>query len=322
VGWWRKTLEEDGFWALIGEMRGSTDTDGIDALSTARGARGRGTAIAFHERLARVLYELDREVLASQPVRFRGDPPGELIPLSADVFLYLRAGIVVAGRETYDAVLADPQLLAAGEWDDCEDLLYVAPEIVGDDIETALSYETGSNLRYWSAPVVPEREDWDSGPRPVIVTLRDLSRPRHGETLHPDGTVAPDLEHSPPAAIDWDLYDSLTVDLARAVVTGGGLPFGADEVDLLEVAIDVGRSWQTRPERVGPAPRPTLGLAAVLQLQVEVPSREVAGWSPAEQHRGLLALAAVAVLAVLPPNHGAADKLTALHAAGKDLLPA
>ncbi|MBW3612099.1 MAG: DUF4240 domain-containing protein, partial [Actinobacteria bacterium] len=82
------------------------------------------------------LYELDRESLAEQPVRFGDDPPGsEPLPLSDDGFLYLRAGIVTRGRETYEAVLADPTLLAAGEWEECEELLYVAEEVAGDDIE-------------------------------------------------------------------------------------------------------------------------------------------------------------------------------------------
>lgn len=44
--------------------------------------------MAFQERLARLLYELDRERLATQPVSFGDDPPGsEPLPLSDDGFL-------------------------------------------------------------------------------------------------------------------------------------------------------------------------------------------------------------------------------------------
>ena len=54
------------------------------------------------------------------------------------------------GRETYEAVLADPTLLASGESEECEELVYVAEGVAGDDIDTRVSYETGSNPEHWT----------------------------------------------------------------------------------------------------------------------------------------------------------------------------
>jgi hypothetical protein len=147
-----RTLGEDDFWPLIAVLDGRSDGDGVARLTAALRDRGAQVARAFQERLPQVLFDLDREELADQPVRFSDDPPDvDRIRLSDDSFLYLRAGIVARGRETYQAVLSRPSLLAEGTWDWCEDLLYVAGDVLGDDVDTQLSYETGSNTQHWAA---------------------------------------------------------------------------------------------------------------------------------------------------------------------------
>src|SRR3954453_18954647 len=91
----RRPMAENDFWKLIAVMNGDVDEDAVARLSEALSSRRRRDVVAFQERLALALFELDRRELARQPVRFTDDPPDEdPIPLSDDVFLYLRAGIV------------------------------------------------------------------------------------------------------------------------------------------------------------------------------------------------------------------------------------
>ena len=57
--------------------------------------------------------------------------------------------MVAAGRHEVAAVLADPLHLRTRLWDDGEALLYVADGAAGEDVATAVSYETGSNVAHW-----------------------------------------------------------------------------------------------------------------------------------------------------------------------------
>jgi len=140
-------MDDGAFWALIAVMGERTDEDAVQRLTAALQARGSKAARPFAERLVRVLYDLDREVLFRQPVRFDDEEPEGLadadvepIPLSDDSFLYLRAGIVARGRSVHEQVLADPEVLQRGTWPECEELLYVADEVAGVEIGTKISY--------------------------------------------------------------------------------------------------------------------------------------------------------------------------------------
>jgi hypothetical protein len=143
-------MPEKDFWRLIEVLGGSADDDdAVARLTEVLRARGRRAAIAFQERLALTLYELDREALACQPVRWTDIPELGPFPLSDDTFLYLRAGMVAEGRHVVEQVLADPAVLATRSWNDGEPLLYAANDAVGEEIEMTVSYETGSNVRHW-----------------------------------------------------------------------------------------------------------------------------------------------------------------------------
>jgi hypothetical protein len=151
-------MGEDEFWTLIDLAGGSVG--GLDALRAELGRLKRRDVVRFQERLAQVLFDLDREVLARQPVCFDDDEDDEdpPLPLSDDSFLYLRCGLVLRGRDTVTAVLAEPAILATGRWPDGEELLYLADEVVDDDIDTKYDYETGSNEAHWTEPQAVERE--------------------------------------------------------------------------------------------------------------------------------------------------------------------
>lgn len=146
-----QALPEEEFWELIDVLGGSSDPEAVQRLTSVLRARGEDTTRRFAERLAERLHHLDREALFRRPVRWSDDPPWmRSIPLSADTFLYLRADIVARGRETYEAVLADPAVLDSRVWDDGEALLRVADQAAGKRLETQYSYETGSNDEHWS----------------------------------------------------------------------------------------------------------------------------------------------------------------------------
>jgi hypothetical protein len=314
----RQVMDPDRFWALIGLMEGQVDEDAVDRLGTAVTGLSDEDVVAFHERLTLVLFDLDREVLADQPVRLLEDPPDEEpIPLSDDSFLYLRAAIVAMGRDTYDAVLADPTILARRQWDWCEALLYVAPEALGRPIDTTESYETGSNREHWSERVEPEREPWDDGIRPVVVDLRDLANPIG--YMFADGRPAPPV-YLPPSYVDVVACGELTVALARIVAVSGGLPaeLGANHV---RVQVDVGGTWRLEPEVGSIFDDDELHVPRVLPVRVQVADADLRAMAADDRRDAILALAARCLLAVLPDGHPSGSELRALDDRGAPHLP-
>ncbi|WP_433061394.1 DUF4240 domain-containing protein [Dactylosporangium sp. CS-033363] len=314
-------MDEQRFWQLIDMAGGSVD--GLDRLRAGLEGLKPKDVVRFQERLARVLYDLDREVLAGQPVRFDyddeddEDPP---LPLSDDSFLYLRCGLVLRGRDTVAAVLADPAMLATGRWPDAEALLYLADEVVGDDIETKYDFETGSNEAHWSEPDEEPREAWDTGPRPVVVTCEDRTKPLDFTRIHEDGTETPGRSYGLVRFLSRETEFGLTLDMSRAVALSGGLP-GDLGTEHLHVTIGCGLEWQTVPEVVGLV-EDEIVHGPVLLVLAELPIATARGWSPVERRTGLTALAAACVLAALPTGHGARPTLEPLHAAGAHLLRA
>lgn len=323
----RRAMDEDGFWELIAVMRGRTDEQAVQQLVGALRAHGSKGARSFAQRLAKVLYELDREVLFRQPVRFDDEDPADLddaqvepIPLSDDSFLYLRAGIVARGRQAYEQILADPQELARGTWPECEELLYVADEVAGEEVETKTSYETGSNTKHWSAPPPePERDAWDVGPRAVWVDVRDLSNPIEGEIWMPDGRVVPETTYYPPRWLARGLDEELTLTPSRLVAVGGGLP--ADCGGRIQVWVNLGDSWLS-PRDEGLVNDVEFDDERVRRVTTTVDRELVRNWDGRVRREALLGLAAAAVLEVLPQDHAARTALQELADRGARHLPA
>jgi hypothetical protein len=306
------------FWNLMGVMGGQVDQDAVARLRGALKLLPTADVVAFQERLARVLYELDREVLARQTVRFADDPPDAApIPMSGDTFLYLRAAIVAMGRETFEAVLADPSLLERDEWYECEHLLYVADEVTGDDIETAVSYETRSNQRHWTVPPEPDPEPWGDDRMPVSVMCHDLSNPINA--MRPDGTLFPALYPAP----DYIDLDELLVwgpTLARIVAVHGGVRSDLG-VDQIGIRIDFDTAWRTEPEVVERYDDQEYHVGLVLPVQVAVADADVRSWPADVRAEALMALAAACLLAALPTGHPARPEIQAVHDRGARHLP-
>ncbi|MET9104621.1 MULTISPECIES: DUF4240 domain-containing protein [Streptomyces] len=140
-------MHDDAFWKLIESCTPSMpdpDAGQLAAALTRRlCAEPLATVIGFAEQLSWALYRLDRKEYGQG--------------LSSDSFLYTRAAIVAAGRETYEAVLHDPQLFApyARDLVWAESLLYVPDEtyrhLTGEEWDrgTRYSYESYSNRAGW-----------------------------------------------------------------------------------------------------------------------------------------------------------------------------
>lgn len=159
-------LDEGRFWELIelvGDIR--ADEDPYAGLVAELASLPVEDILGFEETLARLLHQLDRQDLGDlvaawcdqDPQVHGGRPAGEPPYLSGDLFLYLRCGIVVAGREAYRAVLADVQrAVPLLDWEQQdEQLLEVGPTAfqlaTGEkfDHETRYSYESWSNAEGW-----------------------------------------------------------------------------------------------------------------------------------------------------------------------------
>lgn len=286
-------------------MEGRVDGDALARLTSALAERPREDVVAFQERLALALFELDRRVAARQPVRFSDDPDDdEPLPLSDDSFLYLRAGVVARGQQVWQSVIADPSVLSTGVWDDGEDLLNVAEEVFGDYIDTDVSYETGSNERYWPDLPEPDTEPWDEGHRLVFVECRDLTRPIRCEKHFPDGRIEPDVEYVPPKYISDSLVEELVLTFSRLITVGGGLPAEAG-ADQLVVRIDFGDEPRTEPIVGAPVEDEEFDVGMIRPVQVGVQTDTARSWTADETRLHLRALTATCILAVLPAGHPA-----------------
>ncbi|MER5687521.1 DUF4240 domain-containing protein [Streptomyces sp. NPDC002205] len=91
-------MNENTFWQFIDDCippGPDPDAQELAAALTARLSAGPLAAvIGFAEQLSWALYRLDRKEHGCE--------------LSSDSFLYTRAAVVAAGRETYEIVLQDP----------------------------------------------------------------------------------------------------------------------------------------------------------------------------------------------------------------------
>lgn len=150
------TVDEDGFWELIGTLGGRAEPEGFARLTELLAQVRQTGIVQFAEHLAAALYAIDSRDRMSQPIRDTADgPDSPAFPLSKEVFLYARCAVVVAGRQTWQRVVDDPAAMA-GTWDlGAEELLYVAPAAFAHRTSsdwthrTAVDYTTGSNADGW-----------------------------------------------------------------------------------------------------------------------------------------------------------------------------
>lgn len=307
-------MPEDEFWQFIAVLDGSTDEVAVDRLTAALRTGGKRKAVGFAERLAATLYELDREVLFREPVRWSDDPDDEApVALSGDTFLYLRADIVAKGKAVVDSVIADPAVLLARRWDDGEALLYAADKALGDEIETKFSYETGSNEQHWS----PVEFDPSTHQTPIVaVLLSDLLNPIEGYT---DESMMTLVElHLWPMWFPLDVLSAVHDEMDTLVRDGGGIPAMLEAMQI-QIHVGFGDTWQTIPEIEWKADDDT-GLGQVVKLHAQLRQAQVRTWKPPQQQAAMRSLVATCCLAVLPDDHGSRNALQDAATEGAHLL--
>jgi hypothetical protein len=314
----RGTMPEDEFWQLIAVLDGSTQEEAVERLTQVLRAGGRRTAIGFAERLAATLYELDRESLFRQPVRWSDDPDdSEPIPLSGDTFLYLRADIVAKGKAVVEQVLADPAVLLTRRWDDGEALLYAPDEALGSEIETTFSYESCSNEQYWS----PVELDSSAHQEPIVVVfLSDLHTPIVAYTDESlTSLVDPADLGVPPLWFPMDVWAAAATWVDNLVRQAGGIPVSLGAAQI-QIFVGFGDSWQLTPIIEWTAMDDT-GLGQVVKVRVHMRQAQVRVWKPPEQLAALRSLIASCCLAVLPEDHGSRSALHPAVTEGARFLP-
>ncbi|GIH60915.1 DUF4240 domain-containing protein [Microbispora siamensis] len=101
-------MTDETFWDLIGTLDGVIDEDGADLLGERLSSLGAQEVEAFCAHLAGKVRALTGLPLEGRPVPDVSDEGRPPIPLVGDAYENLLYAVVAAGRERYEAVLADP----------------------------------------------------------------------------------------------------------------------------------------------------------------------------------------------------------------------
>ena len=105
-------MDRDAFWQLIDELGPDLELDVfLDALAARTGAE----ISSFWDHLVACVAALSTDQHRDQVPVDVDDDPEHPLPLGDDAFLDARVAVVAHGRETYEAVLAEPTRFAA-EW--------------------------------------------------------------------------------------------------------------------------------------------------------------------------------------------------------------
>jgi DNA-binding protein YbaB len=143
-------MDEPAFWTWIHLIDPETVEDdeyeAVEPLIAALAKTSVAEIESFEEHLAQRLYGLDGRRYADE-----ADESSN----SGDGFLYARCFVVAQGEAHYRRVLADPKLMPKSSVEWCEALITVGPIALeratgsAGEIETSVSYETGSNRAQW-----------------------------------------------------------------------------------------------------------------------------------------------------------------------------
>jgi Protein of unknown function (DUF4240) len=159
-----------GFWELIAALDGSVDEHAVNLLVDRLAKLPTFEIESFDDLLHEYVHALDGPQWYAQPTTDPGMTEVQLEALLAEVlagqgddalrtdgFLFARAAVVAAGRETYERVLADATKFAGERDSRAQALLFVAQrafERVEDgyyDHVPPLEVGTGSNRGLWAA---------------------------------------------------------------------------------------------------------------------------------------------------------------------------
>lgn len=194
-------MKDTEFWNLLDEARTGPVID-LEALRIILQGLSDSALEGFDEKLQGEVERLGtravRNALMGNPVVVDGDG------WSDDGFEFLRAGIVALGEEAYRSVLRNPSVLSTGTWEEREELLYLAQDILeeryGEDEgqgQGPLRWQVGvSHERY---PVVRSKPLEEGFPVATFswlaVRVEDTSEMPWAIYEHPDGEVVVYPEH-------------------------------------------------------------------------------------------------------------------------------
>jgi hypothetical protein len=148
-------MEPQEFWAAIALLGGKCTEDSIEAITEMLSNESVDRIIAFEASLTLALFDLDTR--AAFEWYEAHDPDAESVGVSDDVFLHARCATVASGREVWERARAEGTVEATGDAESAEDLLFVASNAAGVDLDewhpdvVPLSYETGENATGWTA---------------------------------------------------------------------------------------------------------------------------------------------------------------------------
>lgn len=138
--------------ALLWDSIRAAQADGrLDLGSLAKNIRRLGASDLkqFQRQLGLALHLLDREDIYMAANNGDGERDNRT-KLSADGFLYLRAGVVAQGETFFQGVIEDPTVLHTAPDSECEELLYIVQDATGQEISFGRDIETGSWKSKWS----------------------------------------------------------------------------------------------------------------------------------------------------------------------------
>ncbi len=110
-------MTDEDFWELIGTLGGVVDEDGADLLGERLSSLGAQEVESFCAHLAGKVRALTALPLEGRPVADVSDEGRPPSPLVGDAHENLLYAVVAAGRQRYEAVLADAAAAQDEEWD-------------------------------------------------------------------------------------------------------------------------------------------------------------------------------------------------------------
>ncbi|MEU6429073.1 DUF4240 domain-containing protein [Microbispora sp. NPDC046973] len=127
-------MTDEIFWELVGTLDGVIDEDSADLLGERLSSVAAEEVKVFCGHLAAKVRALAGLPLEGRPVPDVGDEGRPPIPLAGDAYENLLYAVIAAGRERYEAVLADPAAAEDEEWDagEAELLVDVVANVLWD----------------------------------------------------------------------------------------------------------------------------------------------------------------------------------------------
>lgn len=276
-------MAELDFWNLIEKARrgGRLETDSLqEDLRKLSGPE----LVAFENELEAALDRLNTHEIQVALSGNRENRRDGL--LSDDGFEYIRAGIIAQGKEAYDLILRDPETLLEGVWQEREELLYVAQEVIdsrGDSFNpnpSTLRWQASVNEQKY--PVVRDKPLDEGFPSETFSWLQCAVVDTHsipqailehsgGEVfVYPEyfparrafGIAARDVQEALRGNIDFTKLPNLTLSLLVLIGDADTKPQWHLMPDVVGEELDPGIAWGVSHEHISKLSPPEIEVLA------------------------------------------------------------